>query len=79
MPSSLYPNPPELSPEYNTNALFYKKSLRKGAVKFSSMSARRPNMNKKFGSSRQFYTQAKNSATVEHRPRIERETEEENT
>ena len=33
-------------------------------------------MNKKYGSSRQFYTQAKNSATIEHRPRIERLVEE---
>ena len=74
--TSLNPEPPELSPDYDSNLLFYRANLRKGAIDFNAMSARRPNLNKKFGSSRQFYTHAKNSATIEHRPRVERKLEE---
>ena len=69
---SLYPDPPEISPDYNANVLYYKQNLRKGAIEFQSMSSRKPNMNKTYGYSRQFYNQAKCMATVEHRPRIER-------
>lgn len=71
-PSTLNPQPIAISPSYNANVLYFKQNLRKGAIEFDQMSARKPNMNKTYGSEHQFYTQAKNMTTVEHRPRIER-------
>ena len=50
--ASLYPDPPEISPDYNANVLYYKDNLRKGAVSFDGMSERKPNMNKTYGYSR---------------------------
>ena len=73
--ASLNPEPHEMMPDYNSNFEYVNKSLRKGAVKFGSMSARRPNVNTTYGMSRTFYTQQSNTAKIEHRPKVKRESE----
>ena len=70
--TSLYPEPPEMSPDYEANALYFMANLRKGAVKFGSMSARKPNLNKTYGTDNAFFTQQSNTARVELRPKIDR-------
>ena len=54
--ASLNPEPHEMMPDYKPNVEYVSKSLRKGAVKFGSMSTRRPNINKTYGKSSTFYT-----------------------
>ena len=54
--TKLNPEPHEMMPDYRPNVEYVSKSLRKGAVKFGSMSARRPNMNKTYWRPWTFYT-----------------------
>lgn len=67
---SLNPEPHEMMPDYTTNVEYFKKNLRQGAVKFGSMSSRKPNINKNYSLDRTFYTQQSNTATIEFRPII---------
>lgn len=46
-----------MMPDYHPNIEYFQKSLRKGAVRFGSMSSRTPNVNKIFGKANTFYTQ----------------------
>jgi len=50
------PEPHEMMPDYRPNAEYVKKNLRQGAVKFGSMSDRKPNLNKTYWQSNPFYT-----------------------
>ena len=74
--ASLNPTPREISPDYNANVLYYKDNLRLGYIDFDNMSPRKPNMNKTYGYSPLFYTQNKNLAKIEHRPRVDRKVAE---
>jgi len=60
-----------MMPDYTPNVEYFKKNLRKGAVKFGSMSST-ANINKNYNLDRTFYTQQKNTATIEYRPTIKR-------
>ena len=53
----LNPEPDEFSPDYNPNKDRFKKNLRMGAVKFDSMSSRKPNINKTYDNTQIYYHQ----------------------
>ena len=53
----LNPEPEEFSPDYNPNKDRFKKNLRMGAVKFDSMSSRKPNINKTYDKTQIYYHQ----------------------
>ena len=54
--TSLNPRPPEMQPDYLPNTEYNKTSLSKGAVIFGSMSSRKPNINKTYGTPQTYYT-----------------------
>lgn len=74
--TKLNPEPHEMMPDYRPNKEYVSKNLRKGAIKFGSMSARKPNLNQTYWQQHTFYTQQGNTAQIEHRPRINRVVEE---
>ena len=69
----LNPQPQEMQPDYLPNTEYNKKSLTKGAVVFGSMSSRKPNINKTYGTPQTYYTMQSKTAKIEHRPKIKRD------